>query len=126
VVEDSADAREVMERLLKNAGAVVTACADASAALDWLSLKVPDVIVSDIGMPGMDGWAMMELIRSQPRLRADALPAIALTAHATPTDCERSMAAGFQEHLAKPVDFDELLRVIGRLAAEASLARGQR
>jgi CheY-like chemotaxis protein len=126
VIEDSADAREVMERLLKDAGAVVTACADASTALDWLSLNVPDVIVSDIGMPGMDGWGMMELIRSQPRLRADVLPAIALTAHATPTDRERSMAAGFQEHLAKPIDFDELLRVIGRLAAEASRNRDSR
>jgi len=78
------------------------------------------VIVSDIGMPGLDGWGMMELIRSQPRLRGDATPAIALTAHATPADRERSMAAGFQEHLAKPVDFEELSRVITRLVAESS------
>jgi CheY-like chemotaxis protein len=117
LVEDSDDARDVMERLLSNAGAAVTGCADANAALTWLSVNVPDVIVSDIGMPGMDGWAMMELIRSQPRLRAGATPAVALTAHATRADRERSMAAGFQEHLAKPVDFDELLKVISRLAA---------
>lgn len=116
LVEDSDDAREVLEQLLNNAGAVVTACADASAALDWLSANSPDVIVSDIGMPGLDGWGMMELIRSQPHRRGHATPAVALTAHATPADRERSMAAGFQEHLAKPVDFNELFRVIARLA----------
>ena len=126
LVEDSEDARDVMDRLLTNAGAVVTGCADANAALTWLSVNVPDVIVSDIGMPGMDGWAMMELIRSQPRLRAGATPAVALTAHATPADRERSMAAGFQVHLAKPVDFDELFRVIARLAAESSRTRNLR
>jgi CheY-like chemotaxis protein len=123
LVEDSDDAREVMEQLLSNAGAVVAASADASAALDWLSSNVPDVIVSDIGMPGLDGWGMMELIRSQPRLRADATPAVALTARATPADRERSMAAGFQEHLTKPVDFVELLRAITRLVAESPQAR---
>ncbi len=123
LVEDSDDAREVAERILKNAGAVVTACANASAAMDWLSSNLPDVIVSDIGMPGLDGWGMMELIRSQPRLRADSIPAVALTAHATPADRERSMAAGFQEHLSKPVDFDQLLTVIARLAAGARAAQ---
>lgn len=126
LVEDSDDAREVLERFLKNAGAVVAAIANASAALDWLSFNLPDVIISDIGMPGLDGWGMMELIRSQPRLRADAIPAIALTAHATPEDRERSMAAGFQEHLAKPVDFDELSRVIVRLLAESSRAHASK
>jgi signal transduction histidine kinase/ActR/RegA family two-component response regulator len=120
LVEDSDDAREVMERLLINAGAVVAGCADARAALDWLSSNVPDVIVSDIGMPGLDGWGMMELIRSQPHLGGDALPAVALTAHATAADRERSMAAGFQEHLVKPVDFEELSRVIARLASAVS------
>jgi CheY-like chemotaxis protein len=109
-----------MERLLINAGAVVAGCADARAALDWLSSNVPDVIVSDIGMPGLDGWGMMELIRSQPHLGGDALPAVALTAHATAADRERSMAAGFQEHLVKPVDFEELSRVIARLASAVS------
>jgi signal transduction histidine kinase/ActR/RegA family two-component response regulator len=118
LVEDSDDAREVMERLLTTFGAVVTSCANANAALDWVAVNVADVILSDIGMPGMDGWDMMQLIRSQP-MRGRATPAVALTAHATPEDRERSMAAGFQEHLAKPVDIDELLRVLIRLAAHS-------
>lgn len=126
LVEDSDDAREVLERFLKNAGADVAAMANASAALDWLSFNVPDVIVSDIGMPGLDGWGMMELIRSQPRLRADAIPGIALTAHATLADRQRSIAAGFQEHLAKPVDFDELSKVIVRLVAKSTRTRASK
>ena len=112
LVEDSDDAREVTDRLLTTLGANVTACADAAATLEWLSSNSADVIVSDIGMPGLDGWRMMERIRSEPSLRGHRTPAIALTAHATPLDRERSAEAGFQEHLAKPVDFDELVRAI--------------
>ena len=123
LVEDSDDARDVMERLLTISGATVTACADASAALGWLSGHVPDLIVSDIGMPGLDGWGMMELIRSKPEMPAHATPAVALTAHATRADRERSIAAGFQEHLAKPVDVDVLLKTIARLAAESPQPR---
>jgi signal transduction histidine kinase/CheY-like chemotaxis protein len=122
LVEDSDDAREVMERLLKTFGATVTSCANAKAALDWVANNVADVIVSDIGMPGLDGWEMMQLIRSQPG-QGQATPALALTAHATPADRERSMAAGFQVHLAKPVDVDELLKVIRRLTTDSQGAQ---
>jgi CheY-like chemotaxis protein len=95
----------------------VSGCADAPSALAWLASHEADVIVSDIGMPGQDGWQMMRAIRSMPGIDA---PAIALTAHASPEDRERSMAAGFQEHLTKPVDIDELLRTIARLAPLSS------
>jgi signal transduction histidine kinase/ActR/RegA family two-component response regulator len=123
LVEDSADARDVMERFLTISGAVVIACAEASSALEWLASNTPDVIVSDIGMPGLDGWGMMELIRSKPHLGAHGTPAIALTAHATPVDRERSMAAGFQEHLAKPVDVEVLLKAIARVSPRSSRER---
>jgi CheY-like chemotaxis protein len=113
LVEDSADARDVMELLLTNAGAEVAMTGDGAAGLDWLSANAVDVIISDIGMPGMDGWEMMRRFRSLPA--STPVPAVALTAHVTPADRARSMAAGFQEHLAKPVDIDELFRVITRL-----------
>lgn len=115
LVEDSADARDVMELLLTNAGAEVAMAADGAAGLAWLAAHSADVIVSDIGMPGMDGWEMMRRFRSMPQAGATTVPAVALTAHVTPADRERSMAAGFQAHLAKPVDIDELLRVITKL-----------
>lgn len=117
LIEDSDDAREVMERFLTTSGATVTSCANANAALEWLSAEAADVIVSDIGMPGLDGWRMIELMRSN----GHDTPALALTAHATPADRERSMAAGFQEHLAKPVDVDELVNLIARLAGSRAL-----
>jgi signal transduction histidine kinase/CheY-like chemotaxis protein len=120
LVEDSDDARDVLAQLLNSVGAEVTARADASAALDWLADNVPNVIVSDIGMPGLDGWKMMEMIRAQARLGSDVVPAVALTAHATPADRQRSMDAGFQVHLAKPLDFDELIRVITRVAGQSA------
>jgi CheY-like chemotaxis protein len=88
-----------------------------------LSTASADVIISDIGMPGMDGWEMMRRFRSQSDEHAARTPAVALTAHATSADRERSMAAGFQHHLAKPVDVDELLRVIARLANGAESTR---
>jgi signal transduction histidine kinase/CheY-like chemotaxis protein len=115
LVEDSADARDVMELLLTNAGAVVAMAADGAAGLEWLASHTTDIIVSDIGMPGMDGWEMIRRFRALPIASAAAVPAVALTAHVTPADRERSRAAGFQEHLAKPVDIDELFRVITRL-----------
>jgi signal transduction histidine kinase len=118
LVEDNEDARDVMQLLLMNAGAAaVQMCGDGAAALEWLSTNNVDVIVSDIGMPGMDGWQMMRRLRSQSDAPSAETPAVALTAHVTLADRERSMEAGFQEHLAKPVDIDELLRVISRLAA---------
>ncbi len=116
VVEDSPDARDVMELLLTSAGAVVAIAEDGAAGLAWLSANTVDVIVSDIGMPGMDGWEMMRRVRALPNSPAATVPAVALTAHVTPSDRERSMAAGFQEHLPKPVDIDELFRVLTRLA----------
>jgi signal transduction histidine kinase/CheY-like chemotaxis protein len=114
VVEDSDDARELMVKLLSAEGAIVTASAGAESALAWIESHHADVIVSDIGMPGQDGWQMMQAIRSR---HSKTMPAIALTAHATSEDRDRSMASGFQEHLTKPVDIAELLRTIARLAS---------
>ncbi|MCC7243767.1 MAG: PAS domain-containing protein [Acidobacteria bacterium] len=116
IVEDEADARELMHWFLADAGAdpiVASSVNEALAALhDGL---VPDVIVSDIGMPDRDGYDFMARVRRLPGPAA-AVPAAALTAMARGEDRERAFAAGFQSHLPKPVDRDDLVGLVARLA----------
>ena len=102
VVEDEADSREVLEMLLRARGAEVSSAPDASAALDVLDRWRPDVIVSDIAMPGMDGYELMRAVRARPRARGGLVPAVALTAFAGDLHKRMAEAAGFQRHLAKP------------------------
>jgi signal transduction histidine kinase len=116
VVDDEADARELVARLLRDAGAEVETADCAAAALEALPRFRPDLLVSDIGMPEQNGYQLLETLRAMPD-SAD-LPAIALTAFARPEDRGRALNAGFQMHVAKPVDAGELL------AAVLGLARG--
>jgi CheY-like chemotaxis protein len=81
----------------------------------WLRRNRPDIIVSDIEMPGQDGFEMMRLIRSQQAGPGEFIPAIALTAYAAPEDRDRSLASGFQVHLIKPVNLTELLVTVASL-----------
>ena len=113
LVDDEADTRETLARLLENHGAYVRVAASAEAALKALDLFEPQLIISDIGMPDIDGY---ELLR-QLRARLPEVPAIALTAYAAPADIERATAAGFQKHIAKPVEVSELLAASGALLA---------
>jgi len=117
LVEDADDARELLSDVLTRRGAVVTAVPSAWAAVRWLREHRPDVIISDIAMPGQDGLEMMRTIRSQPALAGRFIPAIALTAYAAPEDRNRSLASGFQAHLIKPVDLTDLLTTVASLAA---------
>jgi signal transduction histidine kinase/ActR/RegA family two-component response regulator len=117
LVEDADDARDLLSDVLTRHGAVVTAVPSAWAAARWLKDHRPDVILSDIAMPGQDGLAMMRAIRSEPALAARLIPAIALTAYASPEDRARSLASGFQVHLIKPVDLTDLLMTVASLAA---------
>lgn len=117
LVEDADDARELLGDALTRHGAVVTAVPSAWAAERWLKEHRPDVILSDIAMPGQDGLEMMRTIRSQPALAGRFIPAIALTAYAAPEDRNRSLASGFQVHLIKPVDLTDLLTTVATLAA---------
>jgi CheY-like chemotaxis protein len=117
VVEDERDARTVLRRVLTAAGADVLEAADVASALGLLASSTPDVLVSDVGMPNQDGYDLMRAIRA--RLNGLQLPAIALTAFARSEDRQLSLQAGFEMHLAKPVDADELLTAVASLAARA-------
>jgi PAS domain S-box-containing protein len=114
VVDDEADALELVQRVLKNQGAVVTTVASGEAALRLLESSTPDVLISDIGMPAMDGYQFMRRMRAaEPRQRR--IPALALTAFARPDDRKHAILAGYQAHLAKPFDMAELAIVVAGL-----------
>jgi signal transduction histidine kinase/ActR/RegA family two-component response regulator len=119
IVDDENDARELMVAMLQEYGAIVRAVESADAALGILNGDgfVPDVLVSDVGMPGTDGFALVREIRKLPSERTRRLPAIAVTAYANPEDRVRALVAGFQNHIPKPVDASVLAIAIARLVA---------
>jgi signal transduction histidine kinase len=117
IVDDEADAREVLALLLQERGAEVTAVSSAAAALRVLRKRLPDVLVSDVGMPGVDGHALMQQLRSLPESEGGQLPAVAVTAYATAVDSARALAAGFNRHVAKPIVPSEIVEIIATLAA---------
>jgi len=114
LVDDDAGARESVTAVLEQSGASVRAVESAAEAVETLEREPPDVLLSDIAMPGMDGYAFLGQARA--RLPGAQLPAAALTAYADATDRARALAAGFQAHLAKPVDPAELVAVVAELA----------
>jgi CheY-like chemotaxis protein len=116
VVDDDADVRELLERLLAERGVEVTTAASAPDALGLLEGQRPDVIISDIGMPDMDGYEFIRRVRARNR-DGEPLPAAALTAFAGEHDQDRVIAAGYQAHLAKPVNATQLFRVLWYLAS---------
>ena len=118
VIDDEPDARDLLTRVLEDQGAVVTSFDSAPAALEALRSSRPAVIVSDVGMPGMDGYQMMRTLRaSEPR--DSRIPALALTAFARAEDRKRSLVAGFQAHLAKPFDVAELVLLVADLVGRS-------
>jgi CheY-like chemotaxis protein len=118
VVDDEADARELIAKLLQHQGARVTLASSAEEALRRLEHDPPDVLVSDVGMPDMDGYQLMRQIRAAETGTA-RLPALALTAFARAEDRKRAMLAGYQAHLAKPFDTAELVLLVADLATRA-------
>jgi len=110
VVDDEVDSREFTAIVLEQAGAIVTSVASGIEALQAVEQSVPDLIVSDIGMPDMDGYMLLRQIRRTEK--ASQIPAIALTAYAGEVDYQQVMAAGFQRHLCKPVEPEELVSAI--------------
>ena len=115
IVDDEADARELLVRVLQHQGATVTAFASAPAVLEAIARSRPGVIVSDIGMPGMDGHQMIRALRAV-ETRESRIPALALTAFARGEDRKRALQSGFQAHLAKPFDLGELVLLVAGLA----------
>jgi signal transduction histidine kinase len=114
VVDDQPDARDLLALVLGRAGAQVSTAASAAEALELYVREGVEVLVSDIGMPVEDGYSLVSRIRSTP---AGRIPAVALTAYATEEDRQRALAAGFDAHVAKPVEPTELVSVIGGLVA---------
>lgn len=116
LVEDDSDARDMLASVLMSAHAVVETAANAHEALTLFEGIRPDLIVSDIGMPDMDGYEFIaELRRRERRARMAGTPAVALTAYARVQDRMRALTAGFQMHVAKPVEPVELLTVLASL-----------
>jgi CheY-like chemotaxis protein len=111
VLDDEADMRELMQTLLEDCGATVKCVGSAAEALDALDELRPDALISDIGMPDVDGYELIQQIR-QLESEWKNLPAIALTAYASEVDYKRAIAAGFQRHLSKPVDLKVLIASI--------------
>jgi PAS domain S-box-containing protein len=112
VVDDEPDARSLIERLLRRCGADVTAAADADEGLDLVRRRGFDLILSDIGMPGQDGYQFLQRVRALPRDEGGNTPAVAITAFARSEDRRRALMAGFQMHLPKPVEPAELIAVV--------------
>ncbi|MGF1935110.1 MAG: PAS domain S-box protein [Nostoc sp. ChiQUE02] len=118
VVDDDADTREFIAFLLEQYGANVTAVASANEALAALSQSLPDILLSDIGMPEVDGCMFMRQLRTLPAEQGGKIRAIALTAYAGEMNAKQVLAAGFHKHLAKPVEPAELVDAIANLIAE--------
>ena len=116
LVEDDDDSRALLETVLHYCGALVTAVASAQDAMHTLQRVKPDVLLSDISMPHQDGYWLIREIRALPADRGGVMPAIAVTALGHPHDVGRTLGAGFQAHLRKPVDPWELARTIASLA----------
>lgn len=112
LVEDDLDTQELIMTVLRRHGANVTAVTSSAAALKELGSVNPDVIISDIGMPAENGYELIRKIRALSPEAGGHVPAIALTAYASPLDRRRALLAGFQTHLAKPVEPDDLVAVI--------------
>ena len=123
VVDDEADALELLNTILQNNGAEVIAVASVKQALTIIETatdRSPDVLVSDIGMPDEDGYSLIRKLRQLEAQRGGKLPAIALTAYAGSDDRRQALLAGFQMHLTKPVDAAELVAVVASLTGRTS------
>ena len=119
VVEDDADTRELLRVVLETRGGKVRTASTVPEALRAYDEARPDVLVADIGMPEYNGYTLIGRVRARDRERGTRIvPAIALTAYATAIDRDTMLTAGFQVHMPKPFDPDQLVSVVATLAAE--------
>ncbi len=126
VVDDDRDSRELLRRFLEESEARVITAGSAAEALSLIPSLLPDVLVSDIGMPGMDGYAFLRKLRTLPPGDGGATPALSLTAFARTEDREKALQAGFDAYATKPVEPVELIGKIARLAGrEGEQSRDQ-
>ena len=125
IVDDDTDSRVFVAFLLEQAGAKVTTAASAQAALEALGQSKPDMLLSDIGMPDMDGYRLIGQVRALPAEQGGQIPAIALTAYAGESNQQRALQAGFHRHVTKPIEPQQLIKTITALRAGAADRNGQ-
>jgi CheY-like chemotaxis protein len=124
IVDDERDAREMLALMLKTHGATVRTASGAAEAFDAMVEQVPDVLLADLGMPGEDGYSLIRRWRMREEETASLrLPAIAVTAYASPSHSAQALAAGFDRHVAKPVDADDLVRLIAAIHSDRPRSR---
>ncbi len=115
LVEDDDDSRKLLGTMLKRYGARVTSTKSAKEALSVFDGELPDVLISDIGMPDQDGYEFIRKLRSAPPDKGGLTPAIALTGYASRKDRERALTAGYQQHMAKPIEQADMIAAIAAL-----------
>jgi CheY-like chemotaxis protein len=116
VVEDESDTRSFLEQILVECGAAVTTAPDARTALRQFEEHRPNLLVCDIGLPGMNGYELIRRIRAKTPNDGGTIPAIAVTAFAGADDRARALGAGYQAHLPKPIGANELIMVVASFA----------
>jgi PAS domain S-box-containing protein len=119
-IDDEADARSILEAILTFHGAEVMMLDNAADLLTQLPVFRPEVLICDLGMPHTDGYNLIQQVRSLPPDQGGQTPAIALTAYAREEDKQRTLRNGYQRHIAKPFDLEELVRAVAQLAASSS------
>ncbi|HYP77816.1 MAG TPA: ATP-binding protein [Polyangiaceae bacterium] len=122
VVDDDDDSRDLVVSILEKCEAITYAASSAEQALSIIVRDHPDVLVSDIGMPGMDGYELVRAVRALPDERAQRVPAVAVTAYARQEDQRRALAEGFQLHVAKPIEPASFAQAVARLSRGTQLA----
>jgi PAS domain S-box-containing protein len=115
IVDDESDTRELTAFILKQFKAIITTVASAQEALSAIKKQKPDILLSDIGMPDMDGYILMQHLRALPPDQGGEIPAIALTAYAGDMNQQQALTAGFQLHISKPIEPEILVRAIVQL-----------
>ena len=126
LVDDEEDAREALRLILQQNGMLVTTAASAREAFELVERLQPDILLSDIAMPGEDGLSLIRRVRMLPFDRGGQVPAIALSAYAGAEDRRQALLAGFQRHIPKPVDPAHLLAAIATMARTGARRNGER
>jgi CheY-like chemotaxis protein len=124
VVDDDDSTREFVTFLLQLHGAKVRAVDSAGESTAVFTQFKPDVLLSDIGMPSVDGYMLIRQVRALPPEQGGEIPAIALTAYAGEIDYQQALAAGFQNHISKPVEPDKLVEAIASLIKHSVMGDG--
>ncbi len=122
VVDDDPDARALVKRLLDDCNAVVVTASSAAEAFETLEIELPDVLVSDIGMPEEDGYSFIKRVRKLGAGKGGDIPALALTAYARAEDRMLAIRSGFQMHIPKPVESAELITMVASLTRRMRMA----